>query len=71
MPQVRVRSLFAHFFFASINRIAPFDFLAQALIVDPAALLIPTESNDAPRTILIPIIKEFLVEDVLIESPNF
>ena len=71
VPQVKVRSLFLQDLVESIRRIAPFDFFAQALIVDPAALLTPTDNRDAPSTILMPIIKEFLVEDVLMESPNF
>jgi hypothetical protein len=41
------------------------------LIVVPAALLIPIESSDAPSTILTPIIKEFLVEDIFMRAPNF
>jgi hypothetical protein len=71
VPQVKVRSLFLHFLLTSINRIAPLDFFAQALIDVPVALLTPTESSDAPSTILMPMIKEFLVEDVLIEAPYF
>jgi hypothetical protein len=71
VPQVKVRSLFLQFLLESIRRIAPPDFLAQALIVVPAALLIPIERSDAPSTILMPMIREFLVEDVLIEAPNF
>ena len=71
VPQDNVRSELLHFFAEAINRIAPVDFLAQALIVDPAALLIPADSNDAPSTILMPIIKEFLVEDDLMQTPNF
>jgi hypothetical protein len=66
-----VRSFELHFLLESIKRIAPPDFFAQALIVEPAALLTPTESREAPSTILMPMISEFLVEDVLMESPNF
>jgi hypothetical protein len=69
--QVKVRSLFLQFLFESISRIAPPDFLAQALIDSPAALLTPTESSDAPSTMLMPMIREFFVEDVLIRAPNF
>jgi hypothetical protein len=35
------------------------------------ALLTPTESSEAPSTMLRPIIKEFFVDDVLIRTPNF